>query len=191
MEMDLDLLRGTKVRLTALSEDDAPRMARWYEDMGYLRLQKTNMALPRSVAQIEADLRQFDESADTIVFGIRIHDNNELIGTIGFFEIEWSNQVAWLGIGIGNRDAWGKGYGTEALQLGLQYAFSELNLHRLTLTVIANNERAIALYEKAGFRREGVFREFGQRDGKRYDMYLYGLLRPEWESTIPNVQRCQ
>ena len=45
----------------------------------------------------------------------------------------------------------------------------------------SSNERAIALYEKAGFRREGVFREFGQRDGRRYDMYLYGLLRPEWE----------
>jgi RimJ/RimL family protein N-acetyltransferase len=80
-------------------------------------------------------------------------------------------------MGIGDRGAWGKGYGTEALRLALQYAFDELNLHRLTLTVIDYNERAIALYEKAGFRREGVFREFGQRDGKRYDMYLYGLLR--------------
>jgi RimJ/RimL family protein N-acetyltransferase len=85
-------------------------------------------------------------------------------------------------MGIGERDAWGQGYGTEALHLALQYAFDELNLHRITLTVIAYNERAIALYERAGFQREGVFREFGQRDGKRYDMYLYGLLRPEWES---------
>lgn len=180
--MNLDLLCGTKVRLTALSKDDAPRMARWYEDVGYLRLQDTNMALPRSVAQIEADLEQFDESTNSIVFGIRTHDNLELIGTIGLYEIEWSNQGAWLGMGIGDRDAWGKGYGTEALRLALQYAFGELNLHRLTLTVIAYNERAIALYEKAGFRREGVFREFGQRDGKRYDMVLYGLLRADWEA---------
>ena len=184
--MNLELLRGTKVRLAALSQDDAPRMSRWYEDAGYLRLQETNRAVPKSVAQIEAELEQFDGSADTIVFGIRTRADNVLIGTLGFYEIEWSNQIGWLGMGIGDRDAWGKGYGTEALRLGLQYAFDELNLHRLTLTVIAYNERAIALYEKAGFRREGVFREFGQRDGKRYDMYLYGLLRPEWEA---NIQR--
>jgi RimJ/RimL family protein N-acetyltransferase len=182
--MNLELLRGTTVRLAALSQDDAPRMAGWYEDAGYLRLQETNRAVPKSVAQIEAELEQFESSADTIVFGIRTRAEDELVGLLGFYEIEWSNQVAWLGMGIGDRNAWGKGYGTEALRLGLQYAFDELNLHRLTLTVIAYNERAIALYEKVGFRREGVFREFGQRDGKRYDMYLYGLLRPEWEAKI-------
>jgi RimJ/RimL family protein N-acetyltransferase len=190
MGMNLELLRGTKVRLAALSKDDAPRMARWYEDVGYLRLQETNSALPKSVAQIEAELEQSDGSADTIVFGIWTGDNNELVGTLGFYEIEWSNRVAWLGMGIGDRGAWGKGYGTEALRLALQYAFDELNLHRLTLTVIDYNERAIALYEKAGFRREGVFREFGKRDGKRYDMYLYGLLRPEWEASVHGAQRC-
>jgi len=178
----LALMRGTKVRLTALNKLDAAAMARWYEDAGYLRLQGTNAALPKSVAHIEAELAQFDGAADAVVFGIRTLDNNKLIGTIGFYEIEWSNQAGWLGMGIGDRDAWGKGYGTEALQLALQVAFGELNLHRVTLTVIASNERAIALYERAGFRREGVFREFGQRDGKRYDMYLYGLLKPEWEA---------
>jgi RimJ/RimL family protein N-acetyltransferase len=187
--MNLELLRGSKVRLAALSKDDAPRMARWYGDVGYLRLQETNAALPKSVAQIESELEHLGGSADTIAFGIRTRDNNELIGTLGFYEIEWSNQAAWLGMGIGDREAWGKGYGTEALRLALQYAFDELNLHRLTLTVIAYNERAIALYEKAGFRREGVFREFGQRDGKRYDMYLYGLLRPEWEASVDGAQR--
>ena len=182
--MSVELLRGTQVRLAALSQDDAAKMACWYEDAGYLRLQDTNRAMPKSVAQIEAELEQFDSSADTIVLGIRTRAEDKLIGLLGFYEIEWSNQAAWLGMGIGDRNAWGKGYGTEALRLGLQYAFDELNLHRLTLTVIDYNTRAIALYEKAGFRQEGVFREFGQRDGKRYDMYLYGLLRPEWEAKI-------
>jgi RimJ/RimL family protein N-acetyltransferase len=58
----------------------------------------------------------------------------------------------------------------------------ELNLHRVQLTVFSYNERAIALYEKLGFQREGVYREFIQRDGRRYDMYLYGLLRREWKA---------
>jgi RimJ/RimL family protein N-acetyltransferase len=90
--------------------------------------------------------------------------------------------VAWLGIGIGDREQWGKGYGREAMELVLRYGFHELNLHRIQLTVFEYNERAIALYEKLGFRREGVYREFMQRDGKRYDMLLYGLLRREWEN---------
>jgi RimJ/RimL family protein N-acetyltransferase len=177
--MNLELLRGTKVRLTALSKDDAATISRWFGDVGYLRLQDTNLALPKGQAQIAADL-ELDKSSNTIVFAIRTVGDGALIGTVGFFEIEWANQVAWLGMGIGERNAWDQGYGTEALHLALQYAFDELNLHRITLTVIAYNERAIALYEKAGFQREGVFREFGQRDGRRYDMYLYGLLRSEW-----------
>ena len=68
------------------------------------------------------------------------------------------------------------------MRLLLDYAFGELNLHRFQLTVFAYNERASALYEKLGFVREGVFREFLLRDGTRYDMYLYGLLRREWET---------
>jgi RimJ/RimL family protein N-acetyltransferase len=61
-----------------------------------------------------------------------------------------------------------------------RYAFDELNLHRLQLTVIDYNPRAIAMYERLGFVREGNYREFGERDGARYDLFLYGLLRPEW-----------
>jgi RimJ/RimL family protein N-acetyltransferase len=177
--MNLGLLDGTKVRLTALSRDDAAMISGWFGDVGYLRLQETNVALPKSQAQIAADLEELE---NTIVFAIRTVADKALIGTVGFYEIEWANQCAWLGMGIGERDAWGQGYGTEALHLALRYAFDEVNLHRITLTVIAYNERAIALYERAGFQREGVFREFGQRDGRRYDMYLYGLLRPEWKS---------
>ena len=70
----------------------------------------------------------------------------------------------------------------EALRLMLRFAFHELNLHRLQLTVFAYNEAAIRLYERLGFQREGAFREYLLRDGKRYDMLLYGLLAREWEA---------
>lgn len=62
----------------------------------------------------------------------------------------------------------------------MDFAFRELNLHRLQLITISYNERAINLYEKLGFKREGVYREAVFRDGKRYDMYLYGILDREW-----------
>jgi RimJ/RimL family protein N-acetyltransferase len=176
------LLRSTRVRLTALDESDAPTIARWYKDAAYLRLQDTNAAIPRTAADISAEITAERKADDIIVLAIRLVDSDELVGTIGFYEIEWSNQVAWLGLGIGDRSNWGRGYGSDAMQLALRYAFCELNLYRVQLTVIDYNARAIALYEKSGFKREGVFRQFGQRDGRRYDMILYGLLRPEWES---------
>jgi RimJ/RimL family protein N-acetyltransferase len=182
--MDSNLLRGSKVRLTALSSDDARTIARWHEDAGYLRLQETNTAVPRSEAEIAVELEKLREASDTMVFAIRMVEDGALIGTVGFYEIEWANRVAWLGIGIGDRTHWGKGYGSEALELTLRYAFDELNLHRLTLTVIAYNQRAIALYERWGFKREGALREFGERDGERYDLYVYGLLRSEWGQVI-------
>jgi RimJ/RimL family protein N-acetyltransferase len=180
--MDLNLLRGNLVRLAALERADAGTLARWSEDTTYMRLQDTQAALPRTHAQVTAELEQLNDGHNAIAFAIRTVSDDVLIGTVGFYEIEWSNDAAWLGIGIGERSDWGKGYGTEALWLALRYAFDELNFHRLTVTVIANNARAIALYERAGFRREGIFREFGLRDGQRYDMLLYGLLRPEWKA---------
>ncbi|HSO58507.1 MAG TPA: GNAT family protein, partial [Paenisporosarcina sp.] len=73
-------------------------------------------------------------------------------------------------------DFQGKGFGKDAMQLVMNYAFNELNLHRLSLTVFGYNQGAIKLYESLGFRHEGTYREFLQRDGKRHDMHLYGLL---------------
>jgi RimJ/RimL family protein N-acetyltransferase len=90
--------------------------------------------------------------------------------------------VCGISIAIGDRANWARGYGYDAGELALAFAFDELNLHRVTATVFSYNERSIALVEKLGFRREGAFREFLQRDGERHDMLLYGLLRPEWEA---------
>jgi len=180
--MPTNILRGAKVRLTALNKEDASVMVRWSEDAEYLRLQDTNLALPRTEAQLAADIEKQNEASDIIVFAVRVVETDDLIGFVGFWEIEWANRAAWLGIGIGDRAYWSHGYGTGAMELALKYAFDEMNLHRVQLTVLDYNERAIALYEKLGFRREGTYREFGLREGERYDMYLYGLLRPEWES---------
>lgn len=179
--MTQDLFRGSWVRLAGLKKDEAAAMVAWSEDGRYLRLQDTNLARPQTAQQIAADLEKLADDAHNLLFGIRTLEDDVLIGTVGFFDIEWSNGVAWLGMGIGLRAYWDRGLGSEALALALRYAFQEMNLHRVTLTVLAYNPRAIHLYEKFGFRHEGTFREFGQRDGKRYDMLLYGLLCREWE----------
>ncbi|MCX6093762.1 MAG: GNAT family protein [Candidatus Bipolaricaulota bacterium] len=178
--VEANWLAGRRLRLAALRKEDAPAMSAWSEDIGYLRLEDTNTAVPLSVERAEEEIDSLHNGFDSLTFGIRTLDDDRLIGSVGFFDIEWSNRVAWLGMGIGDRAFWGQGYGFEALSLALRYAFCEMNLYRLSLSAIADNARAIALYEKAGFKREGIFREYGERDGRRYDLVLYGLLRGEW-----------
>jgi RimJ/RimL family protein N-acetyltransferase len=175
------LLRGEKVRLTAFAEDDLEVLERWHEDDEFLRLYDSNPAVPRPKASLKKWIEEAEEASDTFLFAIRSLGGDALLGVATIEDIEWSNQQGWLSIGLGDRSTWGKGYGTDTALLLVAFAFRELNLHRLSLTVFDYNARAKALYEGIGFRREGAFREFGNRDGKRYDLVLYGLLRTEWK----------
>lgn len=177
-----NMWRGERVRLSGFTKNDAALFSRWYEDAGFLRLVDAPHARPRSEEEVLKWFEDWQKSERTIPFAVRLIEDDSLIALVSLEGILWSHAVAWLGIGIGDREQWGKGYGREAMELVLRYGFNELNLHRIQLTVFQYNERAIALYEKLGFQREGVYREFMQRDGKRYDMYLYGLLRREWEA---------
>ncbi len=174
------LLRGERVRLNTISEDDLQQIVRWDEDADFLRLYDAEPAIPKGQAKWKKLLDESAESGLQYLFAIRLVEDDQLIGYCELSDILWSCGVAYLSIGIGNRDYWGKGYGTEAITLLVDFAFREMNLHRLQLTVFDYNTRAITAYEKLGFQREGNFREFGQRDGRRYDMYLYGLLSREW-----------
>ncbi len=180
------LLRGDRVRLTALNSDDLSTIAHWFKDAGFMRLYDARPACPKSEAELTRWLDELQKAKDTFVFGVRLLDGEELVGYIELDGILWPHGVCGFSIAIGDCANWGQGYGYEAAQLALAFAFGELNLHRVTATVFSYNERSIALFEKLGFQREGVYREFLQRDGKRYDMLLYGLLR--WEREAVNEQ---
>lgn len=175
-----NILHGERVRLTAVDKDDLPAIGRWFEDAGFARLFDAMPAAPKSQAELSRWLEDMQKDKNGFLFAIRPVDGQALLGYAELDGILWSNGTAWLGLGLGERDNWGKGYGAEAAQLVLNFAFSELNLRRVQLTVFSYNERAISLYENLGFVREGVYREYLQRDGRAYDMILYGLLRTEW-----------
>jgi RimJ/RimL family protein N-acetyltransferase len=177
------LFIGRAVRLTPVSVADTPTIARWQDDSGYLRMLDAKPSYPKNESQVSDWIRDGQRERDRFVFGIRTLANDELIGFIELGDILWNHRVAWLAIGIGDAAHRGQGYGKEAMSLVLNFAFNELNLHRIQLTVFGYNEPAIALYEGLGFRREGTYREFMQRDGQRFDMYLYGILRHEWAGT--------
>ncbi len=178
---ETNLLQGQKVRLTAVTKEDLPIIRHWYEDASFSRLFDALPAVPKSPGQWATWLEDKEKARDLYLFAIRPVDEERILGYVELDGFLWVHQNCWLSIGIGDKADWGQGYGLEAMELSLKFAFHELNLHRVQLTVFSYNERAIALYENLGFTREGVYREHLQRDGRRYDMYLYGLLRREWE----------
>ena len=104
-----------------------------------------------------------------------------MIGFARLYHIEWTHGTGSLQIGLGDRNDRGKGYGTEALHMLLRYAFDELNLYRLAASTAEYNTGAIRFFERAGFVVEVRRRQAIQRDGKRWDAVLLGLLRDEWK----------
>jgi len=146
-----------------------------------LRLYDARLPRPTSEAELRKWLEEMPETENTVTFAVRLLDGDELLGYTELDGILWPHGVSGLSIAIGERANWGQGYGCEAARLTLAFAFDELNLHRITATIFSYNERSVALFEKLGFQYKGVFREFLQRDGKRRDMLLYGLLRREWK----------
>lgn len=182
-------LSGSRVRLTSWLPQDLPALARWYQQSDFLRLLDARPAYPYSETFLGQWLEERQKSNDAFIFAVRpvstepnAPANDSLLGYVELDGILWNHQVSWISLAIGE-EHWGQGYGYEAMQLALSFAFEELNLHRIQLTVFSYNDRAIALYEKLGFQREGVYRQFVQRSGDRHDMYLYGLLRPEWQGS--------
>lgn len=174
------LFNGKLVRLAAPQPDDHVYFARWSENDDYLRVMDNDPARPMN-PETHAQWEQgFISSPNTYHFRLRTLSDDRLIGMVALGGIEWTNQTANLGIAIGDPQYWSKGYGTDAIRLILGYGFRELNLHRITSSTISYNVRSIKVHEKVGFKREGIERERVQREGQRYDVIHFGILRPEW-----------
>lgn len=182
--MNNDLFHGQLVRLVAAnSETDAEAMARWSRNSEYHRLLDSEAFIPRTAKQAKEGIAEWMEHERPNSFGfmIRTLADDRLIGFVGLGGINWNNGDGWVGIGIGEPEFWGKGYGTDAMRVLLRFAFDELNLHRVSLSVYTYNTRAIRSYEKAGFQIEGRARRTLNRDGQRADEVFMGVLREEWE----------
>ncbi len=175
------LFKGRLLRLAASLPDDQESLAAWSLDDQYLRMLDDDPIRPQAASAYgyinESGGQGVQSSA---YFHLRTLSDDLMIGFVVLHNIKWASQTAEIAIAIGLPDYRGKGYGHDALHLILNYAFSELNLYRVGLTVMSYNTAAIRSYERAGFVREGAKRDMVCREGQRYDLVLYGILREEW-----------
>jgi RimJ/RimL family protein N-acetyltransferase len=180
-EMNENLLRGDLVRLTVEDpETMAKLISQWSADSEYSRLLDWDPARRFSVKSTQKWLEKHSEDENCHSFAIRTLNNDRIIGDIGLDGIRWMHGDTFVGIGLGEREYWGKGYGTDAMKIILRYAFTELNLRRVTLDVFEYNQRGVRSYEKAGFVLEGRERGLILREGRRWDVLYMGILREDW-----------
>lgn len=174
-------LTGKLVRLTAVNPEKITGLiARWNLDSEYQQLLDSGPAQLWTAKQMQ----EFFEKHLDEMFGFTIQslENDQDIGFVDLSGVDWVAGNCWVGIGIGERDYWGRGYGSEAMRLVLDFGFGYLNLRRVSLTVFEYNQRAYQSYIKCGFQEEGRLRQWMQRSGERFDLIYMGILRQEWET---------
>lgn len=180
-----DLFRGELVRLTAEEPDArAKTEVHWQRDSEFHRLADMDPAMMVSEKALKEWFEKQTEKgfeSKRYSFSVRTLNEDKFIGFFGLW-VDLIHSEAWVGIGIGERDFWGKGYGTDMMKLCLQYAFTELNVYRVSLGLHAYNPRALKSYEKAGFLLEGRTRKDTRREGRYTDGLWMGILREEWDA---------
>ena len=176
----MSIMYGERVRLRAVEREDMKTFHAYVNDPEVTR--GLALYMPMSMAEEEA---WFDSKRDPnekpLSIEVRKGRGWKLVGNCGVFGIELANRSAELGIMIGEKSEWNKGYGAEAMTLLLRHGFETLNLHRLYLRVYAGNVRAVRSYEKAGFVLEGRLREAVYKFGKYDDVLIMSVLRSEWD----------
>lgn len=182
--LDNNLFSGSLIHLTAMDATIySPLVSKWSRDTEYWRLQSSGTSRTLSEKETKAWIEKYLQSdkPDSYFFLIRTFQDDRVIGDIGLDGISLNHREAFVGIGIGEREYWGKGYGTDAMQVILGFAFLELNLQRVALNVFEYNPRAIRSYEKVGFTHEGRVRQYMNRDSRRWDLIYMGITRKKWE----------
>lgn len=174
-----DVLEGEKVVLRRHVPGNLEAYRRWYGDPEvayFARYQNGPMR--------EDEVDRFFETralgADALSMAIHVRATDRLIGTCAFSQLDGDHGSALYHITIGEKDAWGHGYGTEATDLMLAHAFATLGLHRVALGVFEFNERAIRSYIACGFVIEGRAREAIFRGGRWWDELSMSVLASEW-----------
>lgn len=152
-------------------------MAGWLNDDEVTKLLFAGL-YPADHKEIQKEWKQSLQDPDEIVF--MVYADDEFVGTAGLYVINWVARTAEFRIFLGDKNCWGRGAGTGATRLVLDYAFNKLNLQMVGLGVNVENKAAVRVYEKAGFVHEGRLRRVQYRNGRYYDVYRMSILQEEF-----------
>jgi RimJ/RimL family protein N-acetyltransferase len=172
-------LEGDLVVLRKHVPENVSAFQRWYSDPEIARLARYQDA-PMRTDEIDRFFQLRALGHESLTMAIHERETGRLIGSCAFSQLDGENGSAMYHITIGEKDAWGRGHGTEATRLMLEHAFRTLGLHRVGLTVFEFNERAIRAYRRCGFIVEGRARESIWRDGRWWDELAMSVLASEW-----------
>ena len=176
-----EVLDGELVTLRRHVPGNVTAFQRWYSDPEVARLARYQDG-PMRADEIDRFFQLRALGAESLTMAIHERLTGRLIGSCAFSQVDGENGSAMYHITIGEKDTWGRGYGTAATQLMLDHAFGTLGLHRIALTVFEFNERAIRAYRRCGFVIEGRARESIWRDGRWWDELAMSVLASEWRT---------
>jgi RimJ/RimL family protein N-acetyltransferase len=171
---------GKKVRLRAYKREDIQLAQQFLNDEETKRLLKPGVPYPITLEQEYKWFEGISAFNDNYSFAVETLEDGKYIGGCGVNKLDWKNSVATVGIFIGDKNYWGKGYGTDAMKTLVRFIFEQMNINKVKLFVYSFNGRAVKSYEKCGFVREGILRQEMYRDGKYYDEYIMGILKDEY-----------
>ncbi len=175
------MLRGEKVILRAVEREDLKRLHQLEGDVELMLLGDGDWQ-PTPFAAAEKRFDKYLDSDEKNWFVIEV--NGTVIGSIGLHRIERRDGTAQLGISIYDREYLSQGYGRDAINVLLDWAFRIRNYRRIWLDTLANNERAIRSYRACGFVEEGRLRRHFYHNGEYVDAVLMGILREEWDARV-------
>jgi diamine N-acetyltransferase len=173
-------LTGPRIYLRPLEKDDLPLLRTWCNDAEIRTL--TGEVTPMSSSGADQYYERLAKDESRVWFAIALRENDRMIGETGLLRIFHPWRTADLSIIIGDKFCWGKGYGHEAIQLLMDYAFGSLALHRLSIGVVGFNERALHFYEKVGFKREGIQRDGYFHNHQFSDFVMMSILEDEFRA---------
>ena len=185
LDIQTQLFEAKDIRFGPIDHEAHPEIeSKWTHDAEFMRLMELKPVRPLSPEmvkkQYESIEKEMEEEKNTFYFTIRAREDDRLIGKAVVEWIDWTNGNGFIRLGIGVAEDRRKGFGTQAMQMLLRYAFAELNLFRVTVLTPAYNEGAIKLFKKFGFVEEVRRRQALNRDGKFWDLIAFGLLNSEW-----------